>query len=774
MTVTEAGRAIARRLPFEAVHGRLGDTVRARWRDADGFVLCCAAGVAVRVVAPLLGDKHADPAVVCIDEAGRFAIALCGGHAGGANDLAREVAALLGAQPVVSTATDAAGLPALDALPGFVSHGDVAGVSRLWLDGHAPLVETTLPWPVPFEGGDGPGRVLVTDEAVGLGAGEVALYPPSLVVGIGASSGAPADAAADLLACALVDAGLSSHAVGVVATIDRRAGDPVVTSLGRPVRAFPAATLAGVVVPNPSDVVAAEVGTPSVAEAAALLAAGPGARLVVEKRKGSAATVAIARRAGPVGSLTVVGLGPGHPRHRTPAATTAVRSADVVIGYGPYVDQCADLLSPAHVVVRSPIGAEADRCAEALRRAAGGARVALVCSGDPGVFAMACLVLELAPGAGGPPVEVVPGVTAAAAAGALLGAPFGHDHAFVSLSDLLTPWAVIEDRLRAVADGDFAVALYNPRSKRRTWQLDRARELLLESRPPGTPVGIVTDATRPGESLVMTTLAELDTAGVGMLSVVVVGNSSTTMVGSRMVTPRGYRVTGPGGRSIEQLTGATSRRDGAPVTGLGGRSIEQRGVHPIETESYRILAERVDLSAFPDGDRAVVARMIHATADVSFAETARVGTVAVQAAVGALRSGVPVVVDAAMVAAGMPSLTTICLLAEVPVAPPGSTRSAAAIALAAARYPTGAIWVIGNAPTALVELLALHEAGVIEPAAVIGVPVGFVGAAEAKAALWASPLAPRSITTVGERGGSPVAAAAVNALIRLAEGSLTC
>ncbi len=197
-------------------------------------------------------------------------------------------------------------------------------------------------------------------------------------------------------------------------------------------------------------------------------------------------------------------------------------------------------------------------------------------------------------------------------------------------------------------------------------------------------------------------------------------------------------------------------------------------VHPIEQESYRILAERVDLSAFPDGEQAVVARMIHATADVVFARTARIGAVAVRAAVGALRAGAPVVVDAAMVAAGVPGLATICLLAEVKAAPPGSTRSAAAIALAAERYPAGALWVIGNAPTALAELLALHASGAVEPAAVIGVPVGFVGAAEAKAALWASPLAPRSITALGERGGSPVAAAAVNALIRLAEGTPTC
>ena len=216
---------------------------------------------------------------------------------------------------------------------------------------------------------------------------------------------------------------------------------------------------------TPSAVVEAEIGTPSVAEAAALAAAGTGAELVVPKRKAATVTIAIARRARPEGCVAVVGLGPGHSRHRTPAAVAAIRQADVVIGYERYVDQCADLLSATQHVIRHPIGAEADRCRDALTSASDGARVALVCSGDPGVFAMAGLVHELAPTCGAPPVEVVPGITAASAAAAVLGAPLAHDHAFLSLSDLLTPWTVIEQRLRAIAASDIAVALYNPRSE---------------------------------------------------------------------------------------------------------------------------------------------------------------------------------------------------------------------------------------------------------------------------------------------------------------------
>ena len=540
LSITEAGRGLAARLPYETAHGEMAEVVRARWADVDGFVLLCATGVAVRIIASLLVDKQVDPAVVCVDESGRFAVALCGGHAGGANDLARDVAGLLGAEPVITTATDAVGVVALDALPGFVAQGDVAGVARDWLDGAKPIVERTLEWPIPFEAGAGPGRVLVTDARVLPRAGLVALHPPSLVVGVGASTGAPADAAVRLLEDALEAAGLTRDAVGLVATIDRRAADPVITALGMPVRAFAADALATVDVPHPSAVVAAEVGTGSVAEAAALLAAGPGAELVVSKQKGPEATLAIARRSAPPGSVTVVGLGPGDPRHRTPAAAVAVRTADVVIGYDLYVEQCLDLIRPAQTVICSPIGAETDRCRDALRRATCGARVALVCSGDPGVFAMATLVHELAPACGSPVIEVVPGITAGSAAAALLGAPLGHDHAFVSLSDLLTPWPVVERRLRAVADGDFAVALYNPRSARRGWQLTTALAILLEARPASTPVGIVTDATRPDQDIVHTTLTEVDPNVVGMRSIVIIGSSTTTVVDGHMVTPRGY------------------------------------------------------------------------------------------------------------------------------------------------------------------------------------------------------------------------------------------
>ena len=570
ISVTEAGRHRARSLPFAATHGDLATTVRNRWHDTDGFVLFCAVGIAVRIIGPLLADKQTDPAVVAVDEEGRFVVPVCGGHHGrgvSANELATEVAQLLDAIPVVTTATDVAGVPALDQLTGFVATGDVAAVGRALLDGEPVGLHYEIEWPLPAglaaalaegepEPASGPtgavtGRepgptsepaVVVTDRQPP-DEGEphtVRLHPPSLIVGVGASSNASATEAADLLAAVLAEHGLASSSIAAVATIDRRAADLVITSLDLPVLSFSGTDLAPVEVPNPSEVVRREVGTASVAEAAALLGAGPGSELIVEKTKARAATVAIARRAGPQGSVTVVGLGPGHPRHRTAEARTAVRHADVVIGYRLYVDQCADLIAPHQEIVRSPIGAELDRCVEAVERAAQGQQVAMVCSGDPGVFAMATLVLEVAANAGSPPVRIVPGVTASLAAASILGAPLAHDHALISLSDLLTPWPVIERRLKAVAEADLAVAFYNPRSKRRLTQLVRAQEILAAKRPATTPVGVVVNATRGDEQVIMTTLEDFDPAVVDMFSIVVVGSSTTTMVNGRMVTPRGY------------------------------------------------------------------------------------------------------------------------------------------------------------------------------------------------------------------------------------------
>jgi cobalt-precorrin 5A hydrolase/precorrin-3B C17-methyltransferase len=330
----------------------------------------------------------------------------------------------------------------------------------------------------------------------------------------------------------------------VLATIDRRLRHPAIVEAadGRPVVAFPPELLGLVEVPEPSQVVDDAVGTPSVAEAAALLAAGPGARLLVGKQRGSTTTTAVARGGrplGPAGRLQVVGLGPGHPRHRTPAATAAVRAADAVLGYRPYVDAIEAILRPDQLVVRSGMGAEAERALAALALAGAGWRVALVSSGDPGVFAMASVTLELAGESGSEvAVDVVPGLTASSAAAAAVGAPLAGPHAVLTLSDLLLPWAVIEAQLRAAAGSGMALALYNPRSAGRPDHLDRARAVLLEVLDPSTPVACVTAATDVEEHVERSTLADLDPAVAGMRSLVLVGTPDTVESAGHLLTRR--------------------------------------------------------------------------------------------------------------------------------------------------------------------------------------------------------------------------------------------
>ncbi|WP_245713033.1 precorrin-3B C(17)-methyltransferase [Micromonospora nigra] len=523
----------------------VAEALRTAWAGCDAVVAFLATGAVVRIVAPLLRDKHTDPAVVVVDEAARHAVALLGGHAGGANDLAGRVAAVLGATPVVTTATDAVGLPGLDTL-GWPVEGAVAAVGRAILDGEPVRLVADAAWPLPAlpdtvaPDAPGPYRLLVTDRLVEPDPYTAVLRPPSLVAGVGASRGVPAAEVRDLLHRVLADANLSPASLRHLASADIKADEAGIVATadacGVPLVTYPAAELAAVDVPHPSEVVRAAVGTPSVAEAAALL--GGDAALLVPKTATAMATVAVARHA-PRGRLAIVGLGPGAADLRTPRAVAELRRAAVVVGLDQYVDQVRDVLRPGTRVLATGLGAEEARARTAVAEATAGQAVALVGSGDAGVYAMASPALEYADHR----VDVVgvPGVTAALAAGALLGAPLGHDHVYLSLSDLHTPWEVITRRVTAAAEADLVALLYNPRSRARDWQLTAALEILAGHRPPDTPVGVVRNASRPGERVHLATLATLDPAVVDMYSVVVVGSSRTRTVAGRMVTPRGYR-----------------------------------------------------------------------------------------------------------------------------------------------------------------------------------------------------------------------------------------
>jgi cobalt-precorrin 5A hydrolase / cobalt-factor III methyltransferase / precorrin-3B C17-methyltransferase len=565
--VTHAGRRAAVEVA-SALDAELHalDELPGLWPRLDAAVFFLATGATVRLVAPLLGDKRTDPGVVCVDEARRFAVALTGGHEGGANSLATRVAELLGAQPVITTASDAAGSTGLDELAGVLNaviDGDAAAAGRALLNGTAwvdnPLGAPLPPLPPPQQGGHTattrqqgglagirePHRIVVDDRRGPVAAGSTRIVLRTLVVGIGSARGVPASAVADALRRIETSHGLDLRAVRAYASVDLKADEAGILAAiaPAPLYTYPADVLAGVAVPNPSEVVRAEVGTPSVAEAAALHAAaelGDGApvELVGEKIKGANVTVAAARIR-PRGRLAIVGLGPGADDLRVPRAAVELRRASVVVGLDQYLDQVRHLLRPGTEVRASRLGDEEQRAADAVALAAKGRAVALIGSGDAGVYAMASPALQQA----GADIEVVgvPGVTAALAAAALLGAPLGHDHVLISLSDLHTPWPVIEQRVAAAAAADLVTCFYNPRSRDRNWQLGAALDAFRAHRPPTTPVGAVRQAGRAGQRVWTAPLSGFDPTEVDMLTTVVVGSSATRMVAGRMVTPRGYR-----------------------------------------------------------------------------------------------------------------------------------------------------------------------------------------------------------------------------------------
>lgn len=244
---------------------------------------------------------------------------------------------------------------------------------------------------------------------------------------------------------------------------------------------------------------------------------------------------------GPEKVVYVVGIGPGDVYYLTQEAQNVLEHADAICGYKLYLDLIEPEF-PCEEYYSTGMTKEIDRCRWALETARSGRAVALVCSGDAGVYGMASPLLELAEHFPDVTVEVVPGLTAALSGGAVLGAPLAHDFCVISLSDRLTPWAVIERRLAAAAMGDFCVALYNPSSKGRPDYLARAVRILLDhGKPPQTVCGLVRNIGREGQAHRILTLAELETAPVDMFTTVFIGNTATRQLGGKMVTPRGYR-----------------------------------------------------------------------------------------------------------------------------------------------------------------------------------------------------------------------------------------
>ncbi|MBD1901332.1 precorrin-3B C(17)-methyltransferase [Trichocoleus sp. DQ-A3] len=585
----------------QVYRGSLKDHLATLWNTHRGFIFCLASGAVVRLIAPLLQDKSRDPAVVVVDENSQFVISLCSGHQGGADRLAQAIALTLGATPVLTGASAGLGLPAVDMLGvpfGWNrGEGDWTGVSAAVARGErvqviqeagSPLWQSHLPENHPFdfrvpeylvsqseivESNQEPDRSKSSQARIWISPTQqrfssesrlptVQWHPRVLWVGIGCERGTSKALIETAIGQVFEKNHLAQEAIAGIATIDIKADEVGLVESCRdrhlPLRTFPADILRSVSVPTPSAVVETEVGTPSVAEAAAIHAASVGAEGIaplkvvkqVFKLEGQpgAVTVAIAQSereyTGRTGCLLLVGTGPGKLDQMTPAAQTAVSCADAIIGYSLYIDLISPLLRPGQIVEALPITQERQRAERAIELANWGLTVAVVSSGDCGIYGMAGLVMEELQVKGWdgktPGVQVFPGITALQAAASRVGAPLMHDFCAISLSDLLTPWEVIEKRLTAAAQADFVTALYNPRSQTRTQQIAIAQSIFLQYRDRQTPVAIVKSAYREDEEITLITLEKLLDTPIDMLTTVLIGNSSTRTHADWMITPRGY------------------------------------------------------------------------------------------------------------------------------------------------------------------------------------------------------------------------------------------
>ncbi len=543
----------------------------------------CASGILIRALAPLLSGKWQDAAVIAVDEAGDTFIPLLGGHHGG-NRLARDLADRLGGFAAITTPGDAMLGLALDEPPagwklgtpetvkpataallaGASARFEIEAGSAAWLTNSAIA-----------QSDDGDVVITTTARAIDEPADSntrsetaITYHPPVLALGVGCERGCPVDDLYDLVMETLAGQCLSPKAIACVSSIDLKADEAAVhelaNRLGVPARFFDAKTLEAEAdrLVTPSDVVFAETGCHGVAEGAALATVGAKGKLIVPKHKTKKSTCAVALSQDDIipetigtaqGRLSIIGIGPGQIGWRSPEATALIGRATDIVGYQMYLDLLGPLIDGKNCH-HSDLGAEEARARHALELAATGKDVALIGSGDAGIYALATLVFELLDREDRADwnrvaVQVSPGISALQAAASRIGAPLGHDFCAISLSDLLTPREDILRRLKAAAEGDFVIAFYNPVSKRRRDLLAKARDILLEHRTEDTPVVLGRQLGRPDEEITVVPLAKLEVDMVDMLTTVLVGSSNSRHItrgeNQWVYTPRGYAKKGP-------------------------------------------------------------------------------------------------------------------------------------------------------------------------------------------------------------------------------------
>ena len=451
-----------------------------------------------------------------------------------------------------------------------------------------------------------------------------------------------------------------------------------------------------------------------------------------------------------MGKIIVAGIGPGSKEDITPAVFDAVREADAIVGYKYYFQFIEAFVKEGCECIDTGMKKERERAEQAFALAELGKTVVVISSGDAGLYGMTPLIYEMAQ-AKASDIEIValPGISAFQKAASLLGAPIGHDTCIISLSDLMTPWDIIERRIQAAAMGDFVTAIYNPKSHGRYWQLYRLQELFLKERAAETPVGYVRQAGRPEQEVKVTTLGAFDPEDVDMFTVILIGNSQSYLAGDKIITPRGY---------YREQVGE-------------GDKIGQN----IMIESFRTIAGELK-NDYPLDHKWALLHAIHTTADFDMENILYTDTGAVEALYNKVKDDTlkTIITDVTMVTSGIRKgalqrlgIEAKCYLSDPRVAEmaasEGITRTQAGIRLAVEEHPD-ALFAFGNAPTALMELCDLIRKCKARPAGVIAAPVGFVHVKESKHMVKPFKTIPKIIVE-GRKGGSNLAATLCNAIL---------
>jgi precorrin-3B C17-methyltransferase len=452
-----------------------------------------------------------------------------------------------------------------------------------------------------------------------------------------------------------------------------------------------------------------------------------------------------------MGKIIITGIGPGSKEDITPAVLEAMQKADSIVGYKYYFQFIEPYVKPGCECIDTGMKKERERAEQAFELAEQGKTVVVISSGDASIYGMAPLIYEMRNAhQSDVEIETLPGISAFQKAASLLGAPIGHDMCIISLSDLMTPWEVIERRIKAAAGGDFVTAVYNPKSHGRYWQLYRLQELFLKVRSANTPVGYVRQAGREEQEVKVTTLGDFNPEDIDMFTVILIGNSQSYIADGKIITPRGYYRETP--------------------------SEEAKPGQQIMIESFRTISGELRRKDYPLDHKWALLHAIHTTADFEMEQILYTDEGAVETLYNKVRDGSlrTIVTDVTMVVSGIRKgalqrlgVEAKCYLSDPRVAEltlrEDCTRTQAGIRLAVEEHPD-ALFAFGNAPTALMELCELIRKGKAHPAGIIAAPVGFVHVCESKHMVKPFKDIPKIIIE-GRKGGSNLAATLCNAIL---------